>query len=79
MDKDMGELTMANLEDINRRIQQENDRHKRVINDLDDKKCRENEHHQRTMESLRAEKERLRSQNQQLEEYNNTLNRAIGA
>ena len=28
---------MTALEDINRRMQQENDRHKRVINDLDDK------------------------------------------
>lgn len=68
---------MANLEDINRRIQQENDSYNRDLNRLQQEILKLKERHQRTMESLRAEKERARQSNQQLEEYNELLKFAM--
>lgn len=43
-------MRALNREEINKRIQQENSRHQRVMLELDKKKIKEKEHHQREIE-----------------------------
>lgn len=45
-----------NRDEINKRIQQENNRHQRVMLKLEKKKNKEKEHHQREMEFLQNQK-----------------------
>lgn len=47
------------LEAINRQIQQEKDRHSRIINDLDKKRNQENTLHQQKMQQLNNRKEQI--------------------
>lgn len=64
---------MATLDDIKKQKQQENDRYKRAINNLDQQKATEKSRHQRQIEYLNAEIERIKQQNKQLESYNKLL------
>lgn len=68
---------MATIDDINRQIQQEKDRHTRVINNFKNEIQRENEHHQRTISNLKVQKDRIKQANQQLENYNALLEFAL--
>ena len=43
------------IEEINKKIQAENERHKRVIDKLQDDKNKENEHHAREIEYLKSQ------------------------
>jgi len=50
------EVRVVNRDEINKRIQQENSRHQRVMLELDKKKTKEKEHHQREIEYWQNQK-----------------------
>lgn len=69
---------MANLENIKKQKQQEKNRHQRVMNSLNRQKADENNRYQRQIEYLNTQIERIKQQNQQLENYNINLDIALG-
>ena len=69
---------MATIDDIKRQIQQENDSYNRDLNRLNQEIIKLKDRHQRNMASLKSEKERIKQQNQQLENYNINLDIALG-
>ena len=69
-------MILSTLEDINRRMQQENNSYNRDLNRLQQEILKLKERHQRNMASLKSEKERT-SQNQQLEDFNKLLEFAL--
>ena len=68
---------MTRLEDINRQTQQEQDSYKRNLSRLQQEILDLKTRHQRNMERLKAEKERIKQQSQQLESYNKLLDFVI--
>ena len=71
-----GEIAMATLDDINRKIQQEKESYNRDLNRLQKEILDLKSIHQRNMADLSAQKENIK-QYQQLEDYNKLIDLAM--